>query len=705
MCYEANGAAVSTTSTSQFNVKYNNWDGNIGFNPNVVFNVPNRFERLPFWNIAKSGEGLTESEMLYEQAVQDFEDSLYVKAKSGFLHVISDYPEDWVAISALKELLRIENCLDKDYSNLKSYYLTNETIQQHDALKQLADFLSARCDVNMKKYEDALEWYATQLSDENLTYQDSIFYIIDVGDIYYLMEEDSVCKANLPVWFKKHKEVLPKSIIEHEKNTKHLLSTLPFEKGIEHKQPLYGEFYSFVGWEDNNGGSGIRNLAHYTEHGKKVELPYSYFIDDPEAMGVGVLITDATSGVLYNKDDGASQTNKLYRSMDYGHTWEAIDDLSSYSDEYWTFMKAPGVLLKRNTNPEELRISYDYGNHFETMGIPAFWGSNEAGWNVGEFFKGSYSYALSSYYLTHSMDFNQTIDTVYYSEQDFLNMRAGANEGELYTYYPSYDDPNYYIMSYKLFFSPDYGQHQQMVMTVDSLIIGDVYVMDNWEFMVDHEPGVFYSIKRENSIIYANSGKIWIDYYRDYGETLVTTYFHHFRPDWHSQHSPVMDCEVTGCNHNSIALRWNEPELKPDEVLVGYQVYRGDDLISDLITETEYTDPYSGGGQLKYHVLAVYSDGDVSRSYNIVYCQQTEGINENEVEKKIAVFPNPANSIVCIDGIIASEMRVYNTLGQLVKIVQGTNDLNVVDLPEGIYLVRIIDAENLSYTKRITVVK
>ena len=465
----------------------------------------------------------------------------------------------------------------------------------------------------------------------------------------------------------------------------------------------YGEFYSFVGWEDNSGGSGIRSLSHYTEHGKKVELPYSYLIDDPEAMHIVDLITDATPGTLYNKDDGAGYTNKLYRSMDYGHTWEAIDDLSSYSDEYWTFMNAPGVLLKRNTNPEELRISYDYGNHFETLNIPCFYMNNEAGWNMGEFFKEDYSDELSSWFLTHSMDFNQTVDTVYYSEQEFLNMRAGAKEGELYTYYPSYDDPNYYIMSYKLFFSPDYGQHQQMVMTVDSLIIGDVYVMDSWEFIVDSEPGVFYSIKRENSIVYANSGKIWIDYYRDYGDTLVTTYFHHFRPDWFSHHTPVMDCEIVSCDNSGVTLHWNEPELKPEEVLIGYQIYRGVTLVSeDLVTETEYTDNCSGGGRLNYHVLAVYSDGETSKSYNIVYCEQTEGIGENE-DVGFTLSPNPTSGLVRIEGATVAEVRVYNTLGQLVKTAKNTNEVNLRGLPQGMYLLRITDEDGASATKKLVV--
>ncbi len=660
------------------------------------------FEWLPFWTMAKSGEGQTESEMLYEQAVQDFEDSLYVKAKSEFLHVISEYPRDWVAISALKELFRLESYLDNDYSSLKSYYLTNETIQQESALKQLGGFLSARCDVNMKKYEDALEWYIAQFSDENLTYQDSVFYIIDIGDIYYLMGEDSICRGNLPIWFKEHKEVLPKSIIEHEKNTKQLLSTLPFNnKEIKVNLLASGEFYSFTGWEDSCGGSGIRCLAHYTEHGKKVELPYSYLIDEPEAMGIGDLITDATTGVLYNKDGGDGQTNKLYRSMDYGHTWEAIDDLSGNSDGYWTFKNAPGVLLR--SNPEELKISYDYGSHFEVMGTPALKGYNVAGWNVGEFFNEDYSCELSSYYLTHSLDFNQTVDSVYYPESN-LNMMSGAKEGELFTYYPSYDDPNHYIMSYKLFFSPDYGQNHQMVMTVDSLIIGDVYVTDSWEFIVDREPGVFYSIKRENSIIHANSGKIWIDYFRDYGETLVTTYFHHFRPNWHSQHSPVMDCEVADFDENGVTLSWNEPELKPNEVLVGYQVYRGENLIGDLITETEYTDHYSYGGRLKYHVLAVYGDGETSKSYNIVYCEQTQGIHKNDAGTSVAIFPNPTSVRFTVKSQGIVQVEVYDMVGRRIAEQQGEDvGFDVSGWNKGIYLVRVVDRNGVVAARKLMV--
>jgi len=464
----------------------------------------------------------------------------------------------------------------------------------------------------------------------------------------------------------------------------------------------YGEFYSFTGWESSPEWESIRCLTHFTEHGEKVELPYSYLVEDPEAMGIGDLFTDITPGVLYNKDEGYGATNKLYRSMDYGYTWEVIEELSGSTDLYWTFKNAPGVLLKRNSNPAELRISYDYGSHFEHLDIPPFNCYSIAGWNVGEFFRQGVTSDWMRF-IAHSTDYNQTADTVFYTEQESIKMATGADEGELYTYYSSYD-PSFYTMSYSLFYSSDYGRINRLLMTIDSLVVGDVFVMDDWEFVADNEPGVFYSIKRQHSIVLADNGKMWIDYYRNYGDSLVTTYFHHFRPNWYSQHSPVMDCEIAGCDENSVTLRWNEPETRPDEVLVGYQVYRGENLISeDLVAGTGYTDYYSGTGRLKYHIIAVYSDGDVSKSYNIAYCDQTESVQEHDdiVWNSITLSPNPTSGIVRITGASVAEVQVYNTLGQLLKTVLSTNEISLEGLPQGVYTLRIADERGFVVTRKV----
>ena len=48
-------------------------------------------------------------------------------------------------------------------------------------------------------------------------------------------------------------------------------------------------------------------------------------------------------------------------------------------------------------------------------------------------------------------------------------------------------------------------------------------------------------------------------------------------------------------------------------------------------------------------------------------------------------------------------MQVYNALGQLVKTVRGTNEIDIADLAEGVYLLRITDTDGKVYTNKITV--
>ena len=77
------------------------------------------------------------------------------------------------------------------------------------------------------------------------------------------------------------------------------------------------------------------------------------------------------------------------------------------------------------------------------------------------------------------------------------------------------------------------------------------------------------------------------------------------------------------------------------------------------------------------------------------------GLEENSLQ--INVYPNPAKDRVIVEGVEAAEVQVYNALGQLVKTVQNANEINVSDLLEGIYLLRITAADGECYTKRVAV--
>ena len=73
------------------------------------------------------------------------------------------------------------------------------------------------------------------------------------------------------------------------------------------------------------------------------------------------------------------------------------------------------------------------------------------------------------------------------------------------------------------------------------------------------------------------------------------------------------------------------------------------------------------------------------------------------VTQSVGCYPNPAKDYVRIEGTEAAEVQVYNALGQLVKTIKGSNEINVNGLIEGVYLLRIMDAEGRSLMERVAV--
>ena len=80
-----------------------------------------------------------------------------------------------------------------------------------------------------------------------------------------------------------------------------------------------------------------------------------------------------------------------------------------------------------------------------------------------------------------------------------------------------------------------------------------------------------------------------------------------------------------------------------------------------------------------------------------------DAIEENDSDFAVTCSPNPANECVYINGTEAVEVQVYNALGQMVKTVRGTNEIDIADLAKGVYLLRITDADGKVYTNKITV--
>ncbi|MCQ2302559.1 MAG: T9SS type A sorting domain-containing protein [Bacteroidales bacterium] len=93
--------------------------------------------------------------------------------------------------------------------------------------------------------------------------------------------------------------------------------------------------------------------------------------------------------------------------------------------------------------------------------------------------------------------------------------------------------------------------------------------------------------------------------------------------------------------------------------------------------------------------------------YNIYVPQFGESLHiaEKESLSSTFVYPNPTNGVARIEGVTVSEVQVFNTLGQMVKTVQATNEISVAGLPEGVYVLRITDEKGTAYTERVSVVK
>lgn len=172
-------------------------------------------------------------------------------------------------------------------------------------------------------------------------------------------------------------------------------------------------------------------------------------------------------------------------------------------------------------------------------------------------------------------------------------------------------------------------------------------------------------------------------------------------------------------SNNKIKLIWVAPQ--PHDGLSGYFVYRTKEADMDWqkiktlgAGSTSYTDNTSLEEETfyLYKVVAYYQDIDCysapARSkYNefeffLRVYWSVDGVAETEAGR-VEVYPNPALETLRIDGLEADEIQVYNALGQLVKVVRGTNEVNVSGLPEGLYLLHITDTYGEEHSVRIVV--
>ena len=103
-----------------------------------------------------------------------------------------------------------------------------------------------------------------------------------------------------------------------------------------------------------------------------------------------------------------------------------------------------------------------------------------------------------------------------------------------------------------------------------------------------------------------------------------------------------------------------------------------------------------------HYLVEVFQDGESiylrSGFENIDY---TDIVKQQSKNSNITRHPNPTTGIVRIEGEKATEIQVLNALGQLVKTIQNTNEVNLHGLPQGIYLLRVALEDGTVFTDKV----
>jgi tetratricopeptide (TPR) repeat protein len=192
----------------------------------------------PVWQCGgKSGSPMPTSgqdETLYQTGLTYFAEEDYINAEATFKNLVEIYPQSRFAKAVLHELFALEHFTNYDFATLHHYFASISP--EHTAIFNTADFLATRCHVKERNWQPAVNWYENRIENPP-SYQDSVFAVIDLGEIHLMMEADTMDGAKSGAVHYRLTNIKPKSKQEHETNRTMLLATLPQIKKPQTESP------------------------------------------------------------------------------------------------------------------------------------------------------------------------------------------------------------------------------------------------------------------------------------------------------------------------------------------------------------------------------------------------------------------------------------------------------------------------------------
>jgi len=489
----------------------------------------------------------------------------------------------------------------------------------------------------------------------------------------------------------------------------------------------YGIYNPIMPWYYDTLQTAIYRI---TENGKKLTIQYDadYFANPEIIMQPQHILADATAGVVYNKSNYSKNSypyTSLWVSFDYGKNWIFREENIGSNGYYAANIE--GLIYRAYYIFYE---SLDYGFTFSEVDYGP--GGSEPGLQNGEGFSVWYT---SNKLLRYSNDFGNTFIEFPIDEQfvfgqiwgRFPDVYRGGLSGEVYvsSMFP-YNNQYNPDVKYKVSFSADTGHTFRHVYESEFLDPDKSFPI----FMSDREPGVFYIVKSyqvEDFNPWGHHTKVCIEYYRDYGETLVGTYCHDVHKNYGKTCEAVNNLVSEKCGDNCVLLSWSEPEssLPVEE----YWVYRNaesrrqkaesrmEEELAGITTGTTFLDENLSNGSYEYYVVVHYTNNCISDSSNHVVVNIEVGINERENVDKIIIYPNPTTGELRITNyeLRIEGVEIYDIYGKMIEIPhcvrndvipsvaqrsEESRTINIAHLSKGIYFVKIATEKGI-VTKKV----
>jgi hypothetical protein len=205
-------------------VENNCWGSNFNYDDDLKVTY-GTFKLYPIW-CPGGTKSMNEDpiEEMYAVALEKIKNGYYSDARNILQYLIQNYPRSIQGQAAMKDLLIIEEYNGMNFAGLKNFFLTNDSIVSDSLLKKLGDYLSNQCDIKLENWSQAINWFENRILNPSCL-EDSIFSIIDLGNVYFLMENQGLKSAysgNLT-------QFIPETKSNYFENRDYLLSLLPGE--------------------------------------------------------------------------------------------------------------------------------------------------------------------------------------------------------------------------------------------------------------------------------------------------------------------------------------------------------------------------------------------------------------------------------------------------------------------------------------------